>query len=452
MEEVDTLVIGGGISGLCAGFYRQRAVGAGQVLVLEAGESPGGTARSDREKGFVFEWGPNGFLNREPRTLEWVRDLGLEGDMITANEAAARRFLLRHGRLEQLVGPPRFLVSPLLSVPGRLRLLCEPLMGRRTDLDPETIWAFAARRVGREAADVLVSSMVLGVFGGDAKALSVEHCFPRLVAMEREHGSLFKALKAKKRENPGASAMGPGGTLTCFREGMGAMVERGAEALGDGFRPGSAVVRVRKVGAQYEAETKQGAVYRAPKVVVATPAWQASELLAELDEPAAKACAAIPYAGIAVICAAYRREAVRHDLNGFGYLVPRLEKVRTLGCIWSSSVFPEHVPEGWVLLRVMVGGAVDPEALRLSDQELESLLAAEVHPLLGIDTAPEQLRIYRYDRGIPQYSLRHGEELAAIEAAERRHDGLAFAGNAYWGVGVNDCVVTAHRALSKLEA
>jgi len=451
MEETDTLVIGGGISGLCAGFYRQQDRGGGSVVVLESADAPGGTARSDCEDGFVFEWGPNGFLDREPKTLEWVRDLGLDGDLITANEAAARRFLLRHGRLEQLVGPPRFLVSPLLSVPGRLRLLCEPLIRPKGDDTPESIWDFAARRVGREAADILVSSMVLGVFGGDAKALSLAHCFPRLADMERQHGSLFKALQAKRREQPGATAMGPGGVLTCFSKGMGTLVERGAARLGEAFRPATAVTAIRRAGSQFEAETAQGERYRAPNLILATPSWQAGDLLRDLDPDAAEACASIPYAGINVLCAAYRREAVGHDLDGFGYLVPRSEGRRALGCIWSSTVFPDHAPEGWVLLRVMVGGAVDPDAVQLSDQALADLLAREVHPLLGIATAPEHLRIYRYARGIPQYTLGHGTVLDRIEAAEARHPGLAFAGNAYWGVGVNDCVVTAHRALSKLE-
>src|SRR5690606_8568172 len=183
----------GGVTGLCAAYYLQREFGQGKVALLEAAPSPGGTARTDATEGFLCDWGPNGFLDREPRTLEWVNDLGLGSDLIQANTLAARRFIVKDNRLVEIVGPPRFFTSPLLSVPGRMRLLWEPFVPQRTEAAPESIWNFAARRIGPEAADTMVSPMVTGIFGGDAKQLSLEHCFPRMAAMERDHGGLYKA-------------------------------------------------------------------------------------------------------------------------------------------------------------------------------------------------------------------------------------------------------------------
>jgi oxygen-dependent protoporphyrinogen oxidase len=137
-------------------------------------------------------------------------------------------------------------------------------------------------------------------------------------------------------------------------------------------------------------------------------------------------------------------------MNGFGFLIPPKEGKRTLGCIWTSSIFPRQAPEGWVLLRTMYGGFNDPAAIELSDDEMLRYLRQDVHPLLGINSDPEFLRIFRHPRGIPQFLLGHGEVLAGVEAAESRYPGLVFAGNAYRGVGLNDCVLSAHRAVDLL--
>lgn len=436
------------MSGLCAAWYLRERFGAGAVRVFEAAGVPGGTARTERAEGFVCEWGPNGFLDKEPRTLAWMAALGIEDRLVRASEASARRFIYRHGRLHEIKPPPGFLFSPLLSVRGRARLLCEPLVKPRRDGGPETIWDFARRRIGQDAADTLVSPMVSGVFGGDAKQLSLEHCFPRMAEMERLHGGLFKAMKALKKS--GKSAMGPGGTLTSFRDGIGIVPETAAAALGDSLQLDTPVTRVSPGGDGFAVETRDGAVHRARAVVVAAPAYAASDFCAPMGEDLCSALGRIAYAGIAVVCTGFRREQVRHDLNGFGFLVPRIEGKRVLGCLWTSSLFPGRAPEGHVLLRTMYGGYTDPDVLALGDEELFKLWRSEIGSILGVEGDPCFLRIFRHARGIPQYLTGHGGILNVVEQAERQHPGLVFAGNAYRGVSLNDCVVSAHRAVDML--
>jgi oxygen-dependent protoporphyrinogen oxidase len=348
--------------------------------------------------------------------------------------------------------PPRFLFTPLLSLRGRARLLCEPFVRPKQDDAPETVWDFAARRIGREAADLLVAPMVTGVFGGDARQLSLAHCFPAMAAMEREYGSLVRALLARKRQNRAASPLGPSGVLTSFDEGIGFLSETASRLLTDRIRCRTGALRLARSGAAYRVETNAGTTVEAEAVLVALPAYAASEVTASLDPRLSRALSAIGYADIAVVCTAYRRERVRHDLNGFGFVVPRNQNRRVLGCLWTSSIFPRQTPEGWVLLRTMYGGYTDPAALDLSDTELLEYLEREVHPLLGIDTEPEFVRIFRHRRGIPQYLLHHGKYLRVVETAEAGFPGLLFAGNAYRGVGLNDCVVSAHRAVQRLAA
>ena len=219
--ETRVAVLGGGVTGLCAAHYLSKAFGPDNVRLLEASDYVGGTTRTENIEGFLCDWGPNGFLNREPLTLDWIDDLELSPELVTANEAAAHRFILKNDRLMEVVGPPKFLVSPLLSAKGRARLLCEPLIKSKSNDDVETIWNFAARRIGREAADIMVSAMVLGVYGGDAKQLSLAHCFPRMAAMEKEHGTLFKALLAKRRQTSTASPMRPSCVFTTFQQFIG---------------------------------------------------------------------------------------------------------------------------------------------------------------------------------------------------------------------------------------
>lgn len=448
MTDVRHLVLGAGVSGLCTAFYLQRAHGREAVRVVESAAIPGGTARTDLEQGFSCEWGPNGFLDREPRTLQWVSDLGISDRLVRANEAAARRFIYRNGQLHELVGPPKFLVRPILSVPGRLRLLCEPLIPQKRDEAPETIYDFAARRIGREAAEYLVAPMVSGVFGGNARELSLEHCFPRMAAMEREHGGLFKALRAKQRSAAGGSPMGPGGTLTCFDGGMATLIQSASAQLGDALETGKRATRVTRDGAAFAVHFDTGEVIRAERLILAVPAYVAAELLADLQPQAAAALAGIPYAGIAVVCTGFRREDIGHALDGFGFLAPRNEGLRLLGSIWTSSIFPQQAPEGHVLIRTMIGGATDPAAATLSPDELSRIALDELTPLLGIRGAPVLRKVYQWSRGIPQYTLGHALRMERIDRAETEYPGLIFAGNAYRGVGVNDCVVSAHRAVA----
>lgn len=451
-ESLRAIIIGGGVTGLCAAHYAAAAFGREGILLLEASDYVGGQTRTDHSQGFSCDWGPNGFLDREPATLEWVDGLGVRDRLIHCDQSAARRFILKGGRLHEVVAPPKFFLSPLMSIRGRARLCCEPLVPAKRDDAPESIWNFAARRIGREAADMMVSPMVSGIFGGDAKALSLAHCFPRMAAMERDYGGLVKALIAAKRRDKSASPLGPRGALTSFDGGIGFLPGVVTAQLGDRVRTHAKVKCIAKSGAAWRVELETGETFETQSVLVALPAHAAARITASLDADLSAALAAIPYADMAVVCAGYPREKIDHDLRGFGFLVPRNQGQRVLGCLWTSSLFPQYAPDGQVQFRIMYGGATDPAAVALSDNELLECVRREVHPVMRIACDPEFLTIYRHRPGIPQYTLGHDRRLDALAEAERRHPGLVFAGNAYRGVGLNDCVLSARRAVDLLTA
>ena len=405
--------------------------------------------------------GPNGFLDKEPKTLEWIDELGLTDQLVRANEASAHRFVCINDQLVELKPPPAFLTSPVMSPAGKLRLLMEPLIGPKTDHTPESVWHFAARRIGKQAADNLVSAMVLGVYGGDAKQLSLAHAFPRMAEMEREHGGLFKAMIAKKKEakkngTTGGSPMGPGGTLTTFKNGIGSFTHAAYEKVRDSVSLNKALKNVSKTDNGFQVDCEDGTAIQTDAVVCAIPPHAIRSRFDTISPNIHTAAAKVHCAPVAVVCTGYDRDQVDHDLNGFGFLVPPNQNKPVMGCIWATSVFDDVAPDGAVMLRSMIGGVLRPELVSGSDEDLVGHIEQEIHPLMGITTPPKFVQIFRHANGIPQYNLNHQEILDTITTVENQAPGLYFTGNWLRGISMNDCVVDGYavsaRALDFLEA
>lgn len=449
----DVIVVGGGIAGLACGFFsKQQGL---SVLVLEESERPGGKIRSQWEDGFCCEWGPQGFLDNVPETLELVGALGLESRLVRASDHAAARFILRQGRLRRIpLSLPAFLASDVLSGRGKLRLLAEPFMPRGKGED-ESVLAFARRRIGREAAEVLVDAMVTGVYAGKAEELSLAATFPRMAAMERRYGSLTRALLALRRKGSRGGPAGPGGTLTTFVSGMQELPDALARALSGQLRLQARVLRLHREAdpkAPWVVELASGECLQTRALVLTVPPQQAACLLARLfPQPALEALRAIPTPPVVVVMTAYRRpQPFAHPLVGFGFLVPSREPRRILGSLFCHSIFPGQAPAGAVLLRTILGGAREPEVIEYSDEELLALVRRELHAILGGDPDPALVRIFRHPEGIPQYTLGHPQRLATIEGAAASLPGLYLTGNAYRGVAVNACIAEAKQVAQNL--
>jgi len=407
-----TRVLGAGISGLAAGF----TLGA---PVFEKSDRAGGNVYTERIGDCVVEWGPNGFLDNEPATLGLVRELGLDDRVVRARDSAAVRLIWRAGRLHRLPArPQQFLASGCLPLLGRLRCLLEPFMGKAKDGDAfdESVWAFARRRLGRAAADVLVDAFVTGVFAGDPKRLSVRSAFPRLAALEREYGSLIRGAKGR--------GFGPRGTLTSFRDGLGELTD--ALAARVDLRLASPSYSLRPEGAD--------------RVFCAVPAARAADL-ADADGRAELAAAlrAIPTAPVAV--AAFAVDEPLDVPDAFGFLAPHGQGLRVLGALYSSSIFPGRAPPGQRLFRVLVGGRRDPEAVDLDDGALRELVARDLRRAWGTWKEPRWFRVFRHRLGIAQYELGHAGRLGSIDA--HCPDWLTLIGSSYRGVALNACVAEA---------
>ncbi len=446
----DAVVVGAGISGLAAAF---RLVRAGlRVAVLEASSRPGGALLTHETKGFRFELGPNTVLESDPSLPALIRDSGLEGERVVAAPAARRRWVWHGGRLRELPGGPRaFLLSPLFPPAAKLRLLREPWVPAPAvgGQDEETIAAFVRRRLGEAFLERAVGPFVSGVFAGDPERLAVRWAAPRIAALEAEHGSLIRGALARRKGAPRA----PRGAMVSLRGGLEQLPRHLARELGV-VRYGIACRGVRRDGERFLVEHAGGAV-GARRVLLAVPADVAAALLAEVTGGRSRLLAEIPYAAVAVVAAGYRRQDVAQPLDGFGFLRALGgggAGLRLLGCLFTSSLFPDRAPEDCVALTAFFGGRTDPEAAAWSDERLGAVAQEELGRALGVRGQPLASVVRRWPRAIPQYELGHGRFVALQAELERDLPGLYLAGNYLHGVSVADCVRDATALAARVAA
>jgi oxygen-dependent protoporphyrinogen oxidase len=447
------IVLGAGISGLTCAFRLHQA--GFDVQVLERESVPGGVMQTRLEDGFLTEAGPNSFQSGE-EILALIHDVGLDGELLEA-EASLPRYIFFRGRLNPApLGPGSLLTTNLLSGGAKMKLLREPWAPRNDDGHEESIQAFVSRRLGRELHDVLLAPLVSGIYAGDTAKLSMQSVFPLMVELEQKYGSLLKGflryMKEQRRWREAEGRPKPRRTLCSFKDGLKALPEGIARILGERLHLDCVVRSIR-----FDAEekfaleaTEKGAArqFNAERLVIATSVLRAGEHLKDLSRSsgaeklraAGEALCAVELPPLAGVCLGYRRGDVPHSLNGFGFLIPRTEKVRLLGCIWSSSLFAARAPEGWVLLTNFIGGATDPAILDLTEGELLDAVERDLRTVLGVIAKPRVISLNRYDQAIPQYNLGHKARLEGVLDAVSKIPGLFLAGNYLAGVSVGDCV------------
>ncbi len=443
-----TIVIGGGISGLiCAHRLRRRGL---EVQLLEESERAGGVIGTIRQDGFQFEQGPQSFLSN-PTFLEIIHNLGLDGELLRA-DAKAPRYVLLDGALRKVpLAPQDLLATSLLSMGTKLRLLSEPWRKSRPPADDESVAAFVRRKFGEDLLENLVGPLVSGIHAGDPERLSLRSAFPMVHQWESEHGSVLRgAMKSRPPKDT------PRAGLCSFRDGVEALVRALAGTLGDALSLGTRVQGLKRGKANGHSgfdvlvsRRGRSETLNSDALVLATPTQPAAALVGELSETLRDFLARIEYAPVGVVGAGYRREQVGHPVDGFGFLVPRKEKISVLGTVWSSSLFPGRAPEGMVSFTSFVGGATSTGLLERSDEQIAEAAEREVAQVLHISGAPVTRMMQRWTRALPQYNLGHGKIVAALEQELQRFPGLFLAGSYLSGASVGSC---AEQAVKTAEA
>ena len=506
------VIIGGGITGLAAAHrilergeeLRSRV----EVTLLETSARVGGAVQTQEREGFLLERGPDSFLSEKPATIELAKRLGLEPRLIETNKDHRRSFIVRHGRLLPvpegfyLLAPARFwpfVTSGIFSWPGKARMAMDLLLPRRSmngNAD-ESLAHFVRRRLGREALERMAQPMVGGIYTADPEQLSLRATMPRFLEVERAHRSLIRAMWKRARQQGATEAGGTSGAryslFLSFDRGMQVLTDKLVERISNpksqisdstsqisdsrsqilNFKsevtddaPSSQIsIRVntpvesltleRETSAhdlspKWKVRTSRNETLAADAVCLALPASASARLLRDIDDRLASELDGISYASSATINLAYKREDIPHALDGFGFVVPFIEKRSLMACTFSSVKFAHRAPEGCELLRGFVGGALQPEMLALPEAKLISRVRADLNDLLGIERLPLFTEVSRWEQSMPQYHVGHVDRVKTIRERVASLPRLALAGNAYSGVGIPDCIRSGESAADEL--
>ena len=433
----------------CAYALRKAGVDA---QVFEKSERPGGLIRSARQNGFLLELGPQSFNATEP-VLRLCQELGIVSQMVEA-PAHAPRFVLLNGALRAApLSPFSFFFSSFVGASTKWTLLRD-IFGKSTPpADEESVSAFTRRKFSQELLERLVGPFVSGIYAGDPKKLSLPAAFSHLHEAESKTGSVLRgAIRAAKRNRqPGQRRS----TLQSFANGNDTLPLALAEKLGGALHLGARVtaLRAQPGGSPWTVHivTDGGEhTLSAQNVVLALPASASAELLSGLSNNLASALKGIAYAPVAVVSLGYCRADVGHDLDGFGFLVPRSAGLQTLGSVWNSSLFPGRAPEGHVLLTSFVGGATNPQAVSLGAEALTGLVHRELAPILQLGQWPVFSHVTAYGRAIPQYNLGHLQRVELLERAGESFPGLFLTGNYLRGPAIGASVEHAQSVAARL--
>lgn len=447
-------IIGGGITGLTAAFrLTQKNI---PVTLYEAGGRVGGVIQSKRQNGYLAECGPNSILETSPKVTELVRDLGLESRKLYTDSQAESRFIVRYGKpVEMSDSKIGFFKTPLFSARAKARLFVEPFI-RRVPADcEENLEQFVLRRLGREFLDYAINPFVAGVYAGNPARLSVKEAFPKLHALEQKYGSLIvgQFLGARDRKKRGEVSKQNAKKFS-FDEGLQVLTDTLHAKLGDAVELQAPVTAIERTAngwtvkyrvAGHDEDREHEAV------LFAAPAHKLGDIKLELGAIFDwGSLEKIEYPPVTSIVFGFRREDVAHPCQGFGALIPEVEKFNSLGVIFSSALFPNRAPKGHITLTCYIGGSRNP-LLALADKStLRRLVLEDLKKLLGVKGEPTFEHYFVYRKAIPQYVVGYGKKKELMTEIETRAPGFFMAGHYRDGIALSDSIVSGDNAADKI--
>ena len=456
--------MGGGLAGLCAAhkiveLQKDKNLDL-DLILLEAGQRAGGVIHTIEKEGCLIELGPDSFITTKPWALDLSKRLGLSNQLIGTEEGKRRSFVLRDRKLVPLpegfhmLAPGSvmsFLKTPLFSWSGKVRMLMDLVIPKKR-VEDESLASFVRRRLGDEAFERAAQPMVGGVYTADPQTLSLRATMPQFIEMEEKYGSVIKGIFSAQRKN--AKEKRDSGArysmFLSFKNGLRTLIDAIIEKLPEhSLKLNRKVERIERTAKGFQVITSDG-VEKADGVIITTPTYIAQELLERMEPAIAKELGKIEYASSAILVSVYKREDIADKMDGFGFVVPSTENSPLLACSYSSVKFSGRAPEGQIILRSFVGGALDPDILEHSEQEITQTINNELHSILGISAEPLFSILQRYPRAMPQYKIGHLDLVERIEKGVKELPGLEIAGIAYRGVGIPDCVHSGENAAESL--
>ena len=443
-------IVGGGISGLSTAYYLSKA-GISSTLI-EARPRLGGVIQTEHIQNCVVEAGPDSFLSAKPWAMDLIRELGMEGEVIGSNDAERVTYIRRRGRLVELPDGVQMLVptkilpmvtTPLVSWPTKVRMGLEyfrrPETGDRSD---RSVAEFVEEHYGREAVEYLAEPLLAGIYGGDPAELSVTSVLPRFIEIEKRYGSLTRGVLAARPKTDGTRQP----LFRTLRKGLGSLVDAVWKASGQMTVVHGTVNAMERVRDGFRLQLAGGWL-SADHVVLACEAHQAARLMPTVDARAAELLGSIGYNSSITVALGFERAAVREQMRGFGFLVPKRERRRLLACTWVGNKFPHRVPDTLAVLRCFAGGDTDRAE---TDDALVFAMRQEIREIAGVRAEPLFSGVFRWPRSMAQYNVGHAQRIAELESRMTSVPGLYLAGNGYHGIGVPDCVRMGKQAAERI--
>ena len=460
MERRRIAIVGGGLAGLSVAAHLRVMDPTLQLVVFEASQRVGGVIDTERIGDFLIDHGADMFATQPPAAMNLIRELGGADRLIEPNVHGRGAMIVCGGRLVSV--PEGFvlmratklasmLTTPLLSPQGKLRLLAERFVSRRHEEADESVGSFVRRRLGRETLDRIVAPLVSGIYTADVERLSMQATMGKIAQMERDFGSLAKATRSRSRSGQdSAERTSSGARYNQFRSFPGGMIEL-INLLADSLPSGALQTATAVESIRREADGwRVAGEDRFDHVVIATPAKVSARLLSDLAPDAAALLASIESASSAIVTLAVKRSSIRRPVSTFGFVVPLIENRRILACSFASEKFAGRAPDDHVLLRVFIGGALQPELLRGDDDALIGIAREELLQLIGLSGEPVLAKVIRWTEAMPQYHVGHLQRVAKIKRAVSALPGISLVGSALDGVGVGPIIASAEEVAQKI--
>ncbi len=461
-------IVGSGVSACaCAVALKEKGI---DFTLFEKESQPGGKLLTEKLDGFLVEGGPDSFLPEKYWTVDLIRKVGLEDELLCSNDEFKGTYIYSGGRLHRLPEGVMLMVptmitpllkSSLISWPGKIRMGLEFFLPRKKDNVDESLAQFVTRRLGKECLEKIAEPLVAGIHTSNPDNMSILAIFPRFVEMERKHGSLIKGMLAALKKMPPADPSKRKMTyFMSLKEGMQQLTDTCLAAIGrERIKTSSEITRVQKVGNGYRLVLRgkegQGELFHEraelfDEVVLTTPAYVTSELVRDMDAELSTRLLAMEWSSTATISIAFRKEDIKVKLPGFGFIVPKVENRRINATSWSSIKWSFRAPDDYLLLRSFVGGGHHEELVFEDDAKLVSIVIDELRSIAGIDATPVFSKVYRWVKGMPKYTVGHLERLAVIDELKASHPGLHLIGCSYRGIGIGDCVKSGFDAAAEI--
>lgn len=478
-QVVDIAVVGAGITGLAAAYtlLHQKEkkeltnLPTPTVLVLDSAPAAGGVIESIHSNGCLLETGPDSILAAKAAGINLAVELGLGERIVKTNEKHRRAFIAYRGVLHplpegfELIAPTRFLPflgSPILSMRGKLRMLSELFIPRKTNRD-ESLSSFIRRRFGQEALDRIAQPMIGGIYTADPDTLSLRATMPRFLDLEDSHGSVIRGLlaqkaKAKKMEfkqdisiDTAKIAGARYSAFVSFDGGIQVLVDSLVSSLPEGvLRVNSQVEKLKPEHNGYRIVLKNSQEIVCTSVVLAIPSERAADLMEPLSQPIAAQLAGIQSASSAVLNFIFNRKDISHKMDGFGFVVPSQENRSSIAASFATVKYLGRAPEELAVIRVFMGGALGEDVIANDDQTLIKLALADLRHYLGIAAPPIHSMVKRWPKSMPQYKVGHTDYVETLKSTlEQSLPGIYLAGSSYHGVGIPDCIASGQNAASQ---